>query len=371
MNHNKVKIGVVGANINGWANPHLQAIKALPQWDLVAVCTTKMESAREAAEAFDAQLAFDDYREMVIRDDIDAVLVCLQAPRHIGPTTAALEAGKHVYTEWPFGKDLSEAEEMAALARAKGVKTMVGIQASSSPTYIHLKELIQDGYVGDLLAAKVSWMASQVTSPAFTTVSNLAWRAKREGGANTLTIGFGHVIDPFCAAVGEFTELTAIASTQVKHWTVTDTGETIEATAPDNILVSGKVTSGAVVSAHVAWLPGYNYSSDYRAEIYGTQGSILITSPQTNLIGGMELFGSNYGSILTPLPIPKRLDMVGDLIENKQGVVFYLAQAWARFGEAIIKGKDTSPDFDSGVTRRRLIDGIYASSDTGKSQTLQ
>ena len=142
MDHDKVKIGVVGANINGWANRHLQAIKALPQWDLVAVCTTRMESAREAAEAFDAPLAFDDYREMVTHDGIDAVLVCLQAPRHIGPTTAALESGKHVYTEWPFGKDLEEAEKMARLARAKDVKTMVGIQARSSPTYIHLKEYL-------------------------------------------------------------------------------------------------------------------------------------------------------------------------------------------------------------------------------------
>ena len=308
---------------------------------------------------------------MVIRDDIDAVLVCLQAPRHIGPTTAALEAGKHVYTEWPFGKDLAEAEKMAALAREKDVRTMVGIQARSSPTYIHLQELIQDGYVGDVLAAKISWMASQVTSPAFTTVSDLAWRAKREGGADTLTIAFGHVIEPFCAAVGEFTELTAITSTQVKHWTVTDTGETIEATAPDNVLVSGRVTSGAVISAHVAWLPGYNYSSDYRAEIYGTRGSILITSPQTNLIGGMELFGSNNDSKLSSLSIPKRLDKVGELIEDRKGVVFYLAQAWARFAEAIIEGTNVPPDFDSGVTRRRLIDGIYASSDTKKSQLLK
>ena len=163
----KIRIGAVGANVAGWANPHLQAIASLPQFEITATCTTRMESARESAEAFGASLAFDDYREMVKSDAVDAVLVCLQAPRHVGPTTAALEAGKHVYTEWPFGKDLAEAQQMAALAREKGVRTMVGIQARSSPIYARLKELIDEGYVGDLLAAKVSWMATRLTSPAF------------------------------------------------------------------------------------------------------------------------------------------------------------------------------------------------------------
>ena len=366
----KIRLGAVGANISGWANPHLQAIAALPQYEITATCTTRMESAREAAEAYGASHAFDDYREMVRSDDVDAVLVCLQAPRHIGPTTAALEAGKHVYTEWPFGKDLAESKQMADLAREKGVRTMVGIQARSSPIYARLKELVDEGYVGDLLAGRVSWIANEITSPAFNIESDKAWRARREGGANTLTIAFGHVIDPFCAAVGEFTELSAMAATQVKTWTLTDTGETVEATAPDNILITGRVGNGASVTAQVAWLPGYNYSSDYRAEIYGTRGSLLVTSSQKSLIGAMEIFGSRDGSSLEKIDIPERLDRVGDLVEDKGGVVFYLAQAWARFAEAIETGQRMEPDFDSGVTRRRLIDAIYASSDTGQAQKL-
>lgn len=371
MATDKIRVGAVGANVNNWgAGAHLPAIQALPDLELAAVCTTRMESARESAEKFGAPLAFDDYREMVARDDIDAVLVSLQAPRHLGPTRAALEAGKHVYTEWPFGKDLAEAEDMADLSRQKGVRTMVGIQAGSSPTYLRLKELIEEGYVGDVLACKVSWMASEQTSPAFNRTSDSAWRGQREGGANTLTIAFGHVIDPFCAAVGQFTEIAAVASTQVKQWNLTDTGETIDVTAPDNILVSGRVTSGAVVSGQVAWLPGYNYTSDYRSEIYGTEGSLVLTAVETDLIGSMRIFGSRGGdSELTELPIPERLDRVGDAVPDR-GVVFFVAQAWARFAEAIRTGKRVEPDFESGATRRRLIDAIYRASDTGETQRL-
>ena len=85
----------------------------------------------------------------------------------------------------------------------------------------------------------------------------------------------------------------------------------------------------------------------------------------------MEIFGSRDGSTLTKIDIPERLDRVGDLVEDKGGVVFYLAQAWARFAEAISTGQRMEPDFDSGVTRRRLIDAIYAASDTGQVQKLE
>ena len=367
----KIRIGAVGANVAGWANPHLQAIASLPQFEITATCTTKMESARESAEAFGASLAFDDYREMVKSDDVDAVLVCLQAPRHVGPTTAALEAGKHVYTEWPFGKDLAEAEQMAALAREKGVRTMVGIQARSSPIYLRLKELIDEGYVGDLLAAKVSWMAnetdfSRVQSRVGQGVEEPA-RGRRQrahhrvrsrhrpvlrGGRRVHGAG-GHSGDP-----GQDVERHRHGGHHRGHRSGQHPGQ------------RPRPRSGAVVTAQVAWLPGYNYSSDYRAEIYGTKGSLLVTSSQKSLIGAMEIFGSRDGSTLTKIDIPERLDRVGDLVEDKGGVVFYLAQAYARFAEAIATGQRMEPDFDSGVTRRRLIDAIYAASDTGQVQKL-
>src|SRR5436190_881817 len=113
---NKIRLGLVGANVHAtWASAsHYPALLASPDVELTAVCTTRRESAEEARDALGAKLAFWDWREMVKSPDIDAVAVVVKVPEHFGPTKGALEAGKHVYTEWPLGRNTAEAEELAA-----------------------------------------------------------------------------------------------------------------------------------------------------------------------------------------------------------------------------------------------------------------
>ncbi len=132
---NKIRLGFVGANVRStWSSQsHFPALLASPDVELTAVCTTRPESAEEARQAFGAKLAFHDFRATVASPEIDAVAVVVRVPSHYEPTKAAIEAGKHVYTEWPLGRTTAEAEELAALARAKGVQTAVGLQSRVSP----------------------------------------------------------------------------------------------------------------------------------------------------------------------------------------------------------------------------------------------
>ena len=119
---NRIRLGFIGANVHStWASQsHFPALLASPDVELTAVCTTRRETAEAARKAFGAKLAFTDFREMVASKEIDAVAVVVRVPSHYEPTKAAIEAGKHVYTEWPLGRTTAEAEELAALARAKG-----------------------------------------------------------------------------------------------------------------------------------------------------------------------------------------------------------------------------------------------------------
>ena len=71
---------------------------------------------------------------------------------HLEVVKAAIEAGKHVYCEWPLGNGLAEAEELAELAKAKSVLGVVGTQARVSPEIEYLKQLITDGFVGEVLS---------------------------------------------------------------------------------------------------------------------------------------------------------------------------------------------------------------------------
>jgi predicted dehydrogenase len=142
----KLRLGFVGANVRShWASQsHFPALAAHRDVELTAVCTTRPESAEEARKAFGAKLAFHDFRAMVASPEIDAVVVCVRVPLHYEPTKAAIEAGKHVYTEWPLGRTTAEAEELAALARAKGVQTVVGLQARLSPALATMREKVED-----------------------------------------------------------------------------------------------------------------------------------------------------------------------------------------------------------------------------------
>src|SRR5437763_3795659 len=151
---NKIRLGFVGANVrSNWASQsHFPALLASPDVELTAVCTTRPESAEEAREAFGAKLAFHDYREMVASPEIDAVAVVVRVPAHYEPTKTALEAGKHVYTEWPLGRTTAEAAELATLAEAKGLVTAVGLQARVNPAVMYMKEQIAAGFVGEIMA---------------------------------------------------------------------------------------------------------------------------------------------------------------------------------------------------------------------------
>ena len=249
MGNDKLRVGVTGANPNrGWAHQaHLPALVALPNIELVAVCTTRAESARASAEKFGADKAFSDHQEMLSDADLDAVAVSVKVPLHYQLTMDCLEAGKHVYTEWPLGANLHEAEELAQVAADKGVRTLVGLQGRCHPTHLRVRELIEEGYVGEVISANLSQFGSGILARS----SDSTWQRDKTLGANTLTIGFGHVIDALCMCLGEFAEVSALVSTRVPQWHETDTGRTVDVTSPDNVLVTGALASGAVVSAHV------------------------------------------------------------------------------------------------------------------------
>ena len=147
MAKKKIHLGIIGANVRyGWS------MRA----HLTAVCTAHPETAEESAKHYGARLAFHDFNEMVSHSDIDLVSVSVKAPLHYPMVMAALGAGKDVFCEWPLGANLAEAEEMAALAKSKGVRTMIALQANCDPTLLRLQELVEEGYAGEVLACNMT-----------------------------------------------------------------------------------------------------------------------------------------------------------------------------------------------------------------------
>src|ERR1700732_4238686 len=113
-NSSKIRVGIVGLSPNrGFASiAHIPALRALPEFEIAAVCTTRQDSAEVAARHFGIPLAFSDPEQLAQHPNVDLVTVTVKVPDHYRPVIAAIEAGKHVYCEWPLGRNTDEALAM-------------------------------------------------------------------------------------------------------------------------------------------------------------------------------------------------------------------------------------------------------------------
>lgn len=353
----RIAIGVVGASARtGWAmRAHMPALRALPEYDLAAVCTTKRDSAEEAQRAYGARKAYWDYREMVNDPDIELVDVSVKAPEHYPVVMAALDAGKHVFCEWPLGVDAHQADQMASRAQERGVHTLVGVQARYAPSFQHFRNLVQGGYLGTPLSATMTMFLPGLLRPR---PQGATWNARRENGAHALNIATGHALDTFLWCLGDLAEAAPIVATQVPEWPIAGSENTVPVTSPDTVAFVGHLTNGAVVSVHVASVPWHGTA--LRIEAYGAGGALIASSDQmVEMVDPVLRGGRGDQRSLEVLTPPDSLRWVpADL----QGVAVNVAQMFRRFARTLRAGEPTSPDFAEAARRQHLLDYLATAS---------
>lgn len=140
-----IRLGVIGLSATkGWAasslTPPLFEAPLTEAYDLRAICTFSEASAAASKEKYSAIVghSLNAYHgkngptEISNDPDVDFVVISVKAPEHKAAALKVIEAGKDFFVEWPAGAGLAETEEIAAAAKAKGLKTMVGTQARNS-----------------------------------------------------------------------------------------------------------------------------------------------------------------------------------------------------------------------------------------------
>src|SRR5437764_8481589 len=209
MSESTLGVGIIGVSpVRGWAaTAHIPALRALPNYEIRALGARSAESARAAGEAFGVSAAFSDHEQLVTRPDIDVVAVTVKVPHHRELVCAALAAGKAVYCEWPLGRDLDDARAMAALAAEQGVHTIIGLQARQAPAIEFVRELLRDGYVGEVLSTTMVGLSV----PGDVVVEPNAYMLDKANGANALTVPVGHSLDILKYVLGEFADLAAVS----------------------------------------------------------------------------------------------------------------------------------------------------------------
>jgi predicted dehydrogenase len=380
-NNGKIRVGVVGANSErGWGGSvHIPAIAALPEFSLQAVGTTRADSAAASAARFGAKLAFSDTAALVAHPDVDLVVIAVKAPEHYAAAMLALEAGKHVFCEWPLAASTAQAVAMRDLAASKRVKTMVGLQARAAPALMRARDLVNDGYVGRMVAVR---LACALPGGGTRRSQDGLYVIDNRNGASTLAIQGGHAIDALRFVAGGLAGVSAVVDNQFPVVEVIETGQTLAKDAPDHILASGRLQNGASVSISING--GAVAGFGIELTIFGTEGTLSVYQhgPLNFQMSELSLAGAKAGApALAPLEIPAGYDPMffpADYVGRSpypgvplpRATLVNVANLYRGLAAAIANDIDVEPDFATGVAMHKIIDSLTTASTTSAYQSF-
>jgi len=285
----------------------------------------------------------------------------VKVPDHHDLVTQAIAAGKMVFSEWPLGVDLAQAEELTARASAAGVATVIGLQARFDPVITHVRDLVRHGYLGRVLATNLvgsgqAWGAT--TDPART------YAYDHRNGVTPLSVSVAHALDALTFVLGDVGSVTATLGVGQRLITVPGRSPICSST-PDQVAVTGALNSGAVAS--IFYRGGLSRAGDLRWEINGTDGDLLITSPAPNgNVQATELIlagGHGSDTRTSTLVVPDDISGAGLPMPARN-----VAALYAAFARDLTEGTTIAPSFGDAVRLHRLVGRIADGATTTRAK---
>ena len=149
----EIRFGLIG--YGAWGSHHARAINLVPDASLVAVAARSEASQERARAEQPSAKVHADYREMLAREDLDAVSVVLPSDLHFEVGSAVLESGRHLLLEKPMALSVEDCDRLIDLAAARGKLLAIGHELRMSSLWGKVKELVDAGAVGEPLYALV------------------------------------------------------------------------------------------------------------------------------------------------------------------------------------------------------------------------
>jgi predicted dehydrogenase len=249
----KVRVGVIGSGFIGGI--HVDGLRHVPDAEVVAVASKTPGKAAQFAAQRGIPDAYDDYRKILERDDVDAITVGVPNYLHEEIVVAAAAAGKHILCEKPFARTIQEAGRMLAAVKDAGVKLVYGEMLCFAPKYARAKRLADEGALGKVFLVKQSEEHDGPHSPWF-------WDVNLSGGGVLLDMGC-HSIEFARWILGR----PAVKSVQATMGQLVHQGRT---QGEDHSICTIEFENGAIGVAENSWCK--TGGIDDRCEIYGTQG---------------------------------------------------------------------------------------------------
>ncbi|MCA0987209.1 Gfo/Idh/MocA family protein [Guptibacillus algicola] len=297
----KIRWGIIGCG-NVTEVKSGPAFQLIVQSSLVAVMRRNGEKAKDYAERHGVPKWYDKAEDLIYDDEVDAVYIATPPSTHKQYTLMTAEAGKPVYVEKPMANSLEECEEMVEACEKHNVPLYVAYYRRSLPRFLKVKELIEDGAIGDVRFVSIQQTQQIVQKDE---EGNWPWRVIPEKSGAGLFYDVGsHTLDLFDYLLGPLEETKGSAYNLADSYPAEDT-------------VSGvwRFENGAVGTG--VWnFSSYKNEDDNR--IVGTKGEIQFSTFDHKPITLLTESGEESFEIEHPTHIqqPHIQNVVNELLEK-------------------------------------------------------
>ncbi len=329
-----MNIAIIGAGL--MCNRRAPVIVESSDCELKIIASKNHEDAQLMAKKYNCE-AIQSWEEVILRKDIDAVIVSTPPYAHAEISIAAMKAGKHVLCEKPLTKEISESEEMVKIAKESGVILKCGFNHRHHPAISEGKKIIEKGGIGKPLFSRCIY--GICGRPDYQN----EWRADPNQAAGGQFIEQGsHAIDLFRWFLGDFKSVSCITSRLFFKEQPLDEGG----------MAIFELESGANASLHTTLT---QWKNTFQFEVFGDDGYIIVDG-----------LGSSYGT--EKLIFGKR-DFTGpfsdQITEFRRGDISW-REEWIEFTNAIKEGRQPIGNGDDGLAVMRIALASYESQKTKK-----
>jgi predicted dehydrogenase len=274
MHNRKLRVGMVGVGGIG-LDQHIPGWSKVPFAEVTALADPALTALERAGAILPEARHFEDWDDLVARDDIDIVDVCTPNALHAPISLAALQAGKHVLCEKPLATSIADVKTLMEAARTANRMLMAAQQLRFDKTSRQLKTLIDDGLLGEVYYARAQWLRRRLlpARPTFT-------ERRLSGGGAALDIGV-HVLDLACWFMGwpEPVSVSASLGTYLAHRPdlAGEWGDWDHARIDVEDFAAGFVrfANGATLTLETSWLAFQPERETVKVQCYGTHGGLL------------------------------------------------------------------------------------------------
>lgn len=344
-----LRIGVIGASFAKAA--YLPALRHVPDAQVVALASARMSSARATADAFGVEHAYDDWRTMLRDHAFDLVCIATPTDTHAPMALAALDAGAAVLCEKPTAMDATEAKAMRDRAAELGRTTMMGHELRFNPNRRKVAELIASGAIGEVRHAHIANITPGWADPAARPKGD--WWSLAERGGGRLGANGSHQTDLLRWWFGEAKAVMGRAVTMIPDRLDKATGEPWTATADDVVHMVLELERAPIADVFLSGVARHNM--DNVTQVYGSEGTILLTNSDEKLLLGKP--GGAFEDVSVADP-NAQLEGVGKGIWN----VSFVALLRELCG-AIAEGRPVreGATFEDGWRNQRVLDAVKRS----------